>query len=351
VFVSGDKNLFLTLGYVDESGGYSDNGYYALDPGNDNQCGGLYGAAIQGPAWVSLEVDHPLKATAPPYSPGSQPFDVTYNQLDYNGLPLNPEWYAQLTQPVPASNGVTYNPSAPNFKVSCGPAFSTPNGGSIATGVEGALLGSAGNPFDIAGDVLGYFFSGAVDGAYAPTSVNSNTLANSCTSQNVSIDQFGPWNTVGNILLTPGEICSPPGFLIRGHLNWQPVTYTGVLHFSDYSGPWPQDYDVNLILDSDYTDVQGVLSTASGQGGLTTGSISMGQDGTSETYPYGGFLLEFDATETLDPYLLQRANTSWWYKFAAASEAGDRSTAEQMLHAGSTIERCSNWPNGHRRGA
>ena len=46
-FPSGQQTaVSLTLGYQDD--GFSDNGYYAHDNGDDNQCSGI------GPAWVEI---------------------------------------------------------------------------------------------------------------------------------------------------------------------------------------------------------------------------------------------------------------------------------------------------------
>ena len=290
-------NQYLTLGYVDDgygsgsNAGYPDNGYYTHDNGNGS-CTNIP------PVGVQLEVDHPVKAsTTPlPYSAGSEPFDVIFNQLDNNGLPLNPKWFGQTQHEQPTLfNG---NPvEVPDFTGSCGPAFSTQG-----TSTGGTVLA------DI---FFGPFASGVIDGVDALTQVDQGKLRSGCTSQAATVDQFTAWNNIASLTLSNVPIC--PADPIRGHLNWQPVTYIGGLHFSDYSGTFPQDHDINMIL--------------GGQRGLTVGSVNMGQDGTSETYPYLGFLAEFDAAETFYNYF----TTPWWKKFVAAALADDRSTAEQLL--------------------
>src|SRR5579863_5996696 len=94
--------LSLTLGYVDDGypnslNGYGDNGYYSHDDGDNGQCSSsVANSYADGPAWVTLEVEHPLKPVPLPYSAGSKPFDIVFNQIDANGLPMNPEWYWDL---------------------------------------------------------------------------------------------------------------------------------------------------------------------------------------------------------------------------------------------------------------
>jgi hypothetical protein len=292
-----DPNIYyLTLGYVDDGfrsgsdAGYPDNGYYTHDNGNGS-CTGV------SPVGVSLEVDHPLKAlpAPPPYSAGSMPFDVIYNQVDNNGLPMNPKWYAQEQEDD--------RTEVPDFDKTCGPAFSSPNpnyDAVLATAVFGPLGGL------IVGDVNGNF---------SGTSMDSNTLAASCTSQAVAMDQFSPDNTSqGSEILDLGPICIDDG-PIRGHLNWWPVTYSGAVSFSDYSGPIPQDNDINMSL------------IANGARGLTSGSVQMSQDPSSENYPYGGFLLEFDARETAIPYF----KSSWWQNFANLALTAQSADLQQRI--------------------
>jgi hypothetical protein len=123
-------NLYLRLGYEDD--GYSDNGYYSHDDGNNNQCKGV------GNAWVEVKIYHnpnltpsgslPTNSpsfpspTAPRNIPGSsKPFDVVWdsNNEDANALPFNPYWAGQTTVGSP-------NPGqfpGPNFRASCGSAF------------------------------------------------------------------------------------------------------------------------------------------------------------------------------------------------------------------------------------
>jgi hypothetical protein len=291
VFPTGDKDLFLSLGYVDDA--YGDNGYYAHDDGDDGQCAAGIGT---GPAWIAFLVVHPLTRSAapPPYSSGTMPFDVIYNQLDYNGLPLNPLWHAQKGHLTDLADVLSV---APDFTAKCGPAFSTQSQSATGSVFADVFLGP----------VLG----GEVDGNDWPTSMDPNVLASTCTSQSPSVDQFfvgNSWN--GSQVLSLGPICTADP--IRGHLNWQPVTYFSRIHFSDYSGAFPEDNDFNLILN--------------GGAGLTTGSIKMAGDSSGETFPYDGFLLELDSREVVPHF-----QTDWWKKFANAALANDRATAEQIL--------------------
>jgi hypothetical protein len=199
-----NKALFLTLGYVDDGypnslSGYGDNGYYAHDDGDNNQCSSTVPASyLDGPAWVSLEVIHPLKPTSPaslPYTAGLEPFDVVFNEIDANGLPLNPKWQSQLT------GGLSY---APEFSRICGPAFSTPSTYSAANvlgdigsvGASAAAGAAEGSTFGPVGAVLMKRRTGRVPAgkketallvpcrASTPGLVLSNSYANSLTLSN-----------------------------------------------------------------------------------------------------------------------------------------------------------------------
>jgi hypothetical protein len=295
VFPTGDTDLFLSLGYVDDA--YGDNGYYSHDDGDNGQCAPGIGT---GPAWIVFLVAHPLTpSTMPaPYSSGTKPFDVIYNQLDFNGLPFNPLWHAQKGHLADLADALSV---APDFSAICGPAFSSPNQSTTGSVLADVFLGP----------VLG----GEADGNDWPTSMNPTVLASVCTSQNPSVDQFFVGNSwEGSQVLSLGPICSQqnPTQPIRGHLNWQPVTYSGLIHFSDYSGPFPEDNDFNLILQAGW--------------GLTTGSIKMAGDSSSETFPYDGFLLELDSREVVPHF-----QTDWWKNFAKTALANDRGAAEEML--------------------
>jgi len=341
----GDEDHYLTLGYIDDGwpsnsgSGYPDNGYYAPDGGEEHQCPS---ASYTGPAWVMLQVDHPLKPAPAPYSPGSQPFDVIYNQIEANGLPLNPEWFAQksgplaneIGGPITATGGLKFE--LKDFSGTCGSAFSTPSqydakaavsdlGGAAA----GAELGSFAGPVGtVVGAIGGWLFGSDVVASTA-TTMDTTKLEATCTTQSASMDQFSSTTNWGSAVLAAGNFFSQicPAQPIRGHLNWQPVTYTGLLHFSDWSGVYPQDYDINMSLLPGTADDNGTVLGFDRNGnsltdygnfawGLTQGSQTQGTTKGSETYPYGGLLVEFDSQETVQPYFLQRPGGSWWNKFA-----------------------------------
>lgn len=88
----GIVNQSLVLGYEDDE--YSDNGYWSHDDGTGDQCKGV------GPAWVSLQVAHPV-AQPPQQPPASngKPMDLVSMELDFNGVPLNPRWQYQADHP------------------------------------------------------------------------------------------------------------------------------------------------------------------------------------------------------------------------------------------------------------
>jgi hypothetical protein len=109
------KQLFLRLGYQDDN--YSDNGYYAHDNGNNNQCLNVSAA------WVEIKIVRPLKnvdaSDNQPRTPnpGATPFDIVWDNIDTQGLPLNPRSFVQGEKdPHPRS--------MPDFENTCGAAFS-----------------------------------------------------------------------------------------------------------------------------------------------------------------------------------------------------------------------------------
>ncbi len=79
--------LQLQLGFEDDD--YSDNGYSRHDDGPDNQCKGADG----GPAWVILTVVHKVGGGA---SGGAREWDLNITTFDDNGIPLNPDWQANV---------------------------------------------------------------------------------------------------------------------------------------------------------------------------------------------------------------------------------------------------------------
>jgi hypothetical protein len=332
---------FLTLGYVDDgypnsTNGYGDNGYYAHDNGNNGQCtSSAPNSYVDGPAWVSLEVDHPLKPTTPPFSEGSKPFDVIFNQIEANALPWNPQWYYQQHSPLNEIPGIT---NLPDFNGICGSAFSTPStysAGNVLKDLGSAALGGV-----IAGPVgaiAGFIFGQDVASSTA-TTTDTTKLQAVCTSQPVTVDQFSATSTWGSAVLGLGGIC--PADPIRGHLNIQPVTYNGMVHFSDWSGVFPQDNDINMSLVPAAPN-----DDSSPLWGLTNGSNQMGTTKGSESYPYGGFLIEFDSVETVGKYFANEPEGTWWHAFAkgalaagpgnaiaAAAGTGDYSSAVGIVN-------------------
>jgi len=141
----------------------------------------------------------PMSDLSPPWSLHVMPFDLVWdwNNLDYNGLPLNPLWAYQLD---PGGQ--------PDFTSICGDAFS--NGGS---------------------------------------SENTSVLAANCTMQSPNFDI--------DTSLEEGSISTYCYGLIDGHLTWTntAVTYTGSAYWDSWS-PDPnffknfdlQDGDYNLLL-------------------------------------------------------------------------------------------------------
>ena len=180
----GENVGVLTLGYEDND--YSDNGYWGHDNGERDQCKNV------GPAWVEVTVlpGTPNRA-ATNWSPGCKPFDLVWdtNHEDFNGLPLNPQWYYQLR----------HNGDQPDFGNMCGSAFPDSK------------------------------------------SVDYTKLGQECTSQDPTTD----------IHWALGAICD--GWPLQGHLNWMIATYQGPLWFESISGThmgdnalWDDDYNFDL---------------------------------------------------------------------------------------------------------
>ena len=164
------QQYFLQLGYLDD--GLGDNGYYAHDDGNDDQC------KNQGPAWVEIKITSGAVLSGVQLSPHSKPFDVVWdmNNEDFNGLPLNPQWAYQLT-----------HSDLPDFLQNCGAAFP-----------QQTVLGAS----------------------WGGTSVNINVLASDCTSQ-------APVADLNITDLIDVGYCRG---LVDGHLLWDIVTYTGPIN-------------------------------------------------------------------------------------------------------------------------
>jgi len=121
------------------------------------------------------------------------PFDLVWDSVDGNSLPLGPFWHSQKLSPV-----------LPSFKAFCGPAFS---GFDIR------------NPFP------------------ADRGVNDALLSNLCSSQRPLTD------------FPPGPIpCDTPTAdrVLPGHLNWAITTHSGFVFWSEYDD-FDGDINVELI--------------------------------------------------------------------------------------------------------
>lgn len=184
------KSLILQLGYQDD--GYSDNGYYSHDNGDNDQCLNI------GPAWVEISVITPADKNAKdtsqmsPYRKGTN-FDLSWKLdggEDDNGLPLNPVWSYQIAHP----DGL------PDFQPSCV-----------------VFVGQ-----------IGIFFP----------------ALGTCTSQDVTQDvDSGLSDKIAEAF---GDYCSPGP--PHGHVNWSIATYSGIVHWRAWSGDGFEDDDDNLGL-------------------------------------------------------------------------------------------------------
>jgi hypothetical protein len=180
--------LHLIIGYQDDN--YSDNGYYAHDDGNNDQCKNV------GPAWIQVAIVSDLTLSSQPkYTPYSKPFDLTWDTtagVDANGLPLNPYWGYQLQNPG----------QLPDFANTCGSSLSMDT-----------WPGSGSN-------------------------IDLDRLAKYCTSQSPTSDL-----STNSFDMVFG-ICRSS--MLPGHLDWAIATYQGNLFWNEYSGDAPNDGDYNF---------------------------------------------------------------------------------------------------------
>lgn len=222
--------LFLRLGYEDDN--YGDNGYQDRngDDGTGDQCRGL------GDAWVRLTV-----SAAPPTSSGSPPpppapLDVVTAATDANYIPLNPKWGFQVTHPGELPNAKSITNNLPMRDVN--------------RPVLGVALGEV--PW---------------------------------TTQSPSVDVPTGFNSV---------VCftGAPTKSFRGHLNWTPATYEGIIF-------WDEHKDFGHLGDDDYN----MYLRRKDRAGYTI----------DNTVNRNGLLVEFDSDETIDHF-----DTPWWNQFHSA---------------------------------
>jgi hypothetical protein len=190
------KQLYLQLGYQDD--GYGDNGYYAHDNGNNNQCLNVTGAYVEVQIVRSLKKVDPSDTQPWTPDPGGAPFDVVWDQIDTQGLPLNPRWFVQ---------GEKSPQSMPDFKNTCGAAFSNMD------------------------------------------TMNIGVLNQICTNQMPYMDldtsPFVGWSFPG--IAGGAGYCTDNGFL-RGHLDWFIGTMTGTAIFGSWTTGTGEDDDYNMLL-------------------------------------------------------------------------------------------------------
>jgi hypothetical protein len=130
----------------------------------------------------------------------------------------------------------------------------------------------------------------------------------SCSTQLPSEDLPTGWN---------GTWCnygaSSP---IDGHVNWFPVTYSGITDWSDHSD---SDDDYNFIFEAP-------------QEADLPSNVSV-QPGPNNPRGFSSLLLEFDSDETIDHF-----HTPWWTKFHSAVDNGPLAGASFMvLNSQSTV--------------
>ncbi len=243
--------LSLWLGYMDDN--RSDNGYWSHDDGTGDQCKNV------GPAWVEVRVesDPVVEARGVMLSPHQKPFDLVWdmNNTDYNGLPWNPKWTAQLNS-GPTESQPSKAIETPSFANTCQSAFSM-----------------GGLPF-----TKGQNYSGN------PDTIDESKLQAICTTQ-------APYTDLrGYSAFDVSGLCDSD--LLHGHLDWMIATYTGQVTWDHFSGHWPHDRDYNMNL------------FRADRAGLTADNEENDDLTGLKNYYLG---MEFDAGETVDYF-----TSSWW---------------------------------------
>jgi len=240
------KKSILFLLYYDFA--FNDNGYYSYDTGTDDQC------KNDGPAWAGVSVFTPKVPVAYSHFGDHKNFDLTWRTdkdgIDDNGVPLNPLWSFQVENPG----------QVPDFQGSC-----------IVTK-----------------NIVG-------PGPLPPTLQVLSMDSEYCTSQNPVKNPYtsSAGETVG--------ICNTSDTVYDGHINWFVVTYEGGAFYRPWSGPPPEDDDINLGLETDY------------QSGQTTQFEG----------PDYGIGLEFKNGETTANY-----NTKFWKAFHDNATSPDELISE-----------------------
>jgi len=193
------STAFLVLGYEDDN--YGDNGYGGHDDGTGDQCKNV------GAAWVTVRIDHGGGTV----TTAAAPFDLVWQAVDANDMPLNPRW-----------GGETGKGVHPDPRIVCaGFPYLDPSDSS-----KGVGLGSP-----------------------------------PCTTQSPSVNPPDGFNAI---------LCrdkAQSGHL-DGHLNWLAATYAGTLTWMDHKD-WTQgdDDDYNFSLTPDSQTGLTAVSTAGNPAG------------------------------------------------------------------------------------
>lgn len=253
---------FLRLGYEDEK--YTDNGYEKHDDGTDKQCAASEDPETDGKAWLQLRIKHHDDlGSAPKTADPQAPFDLWWNKVDDNFLPLNPDWWIHHNEgSFPNSNRNDDHQACDQFREGKG---------------DGLLRGK--HP--------------------------------QCTTWDPDIDE-------ANLLSSFCHLARPFSNSVHGHINWSAATYNGDIYFDvsnnlriDPGTKEPQeDALTGKIGDGDYDWLlvtKGDIGSAEGNKASSIAAIK------GKKLPEGvnAMALEFSSRETVD-----RINdSSWWREF------------------------------------
>lgn len=244
---------FLRLGYEDDK--YKDNGYDKHDDGTDNQCALKEDPGTDGNAWLEVKIIHHDDPSSAPRTPNPlAPFDLWWDRVDDNFLPLNPDWWVHHSKGIfPNSNKNDADQGCDQFR-------------------EGK-----GDQLLMAKD-------------------------RRCTTWDPDVDE-------ADALSSFCHLARPFSNSVHGHINWGVATFNGKIFFDVSNNlrldpltgnPGDGDYDWFLV-------TQGDIGSAEGN------KISSNKAIGDHRLPEGvnAMALEFSSRETVD----RIKDSSWWRDF------------------------------------
>ncbi len=265
--------IYLNLGYADD--GYNDNGYYAHDDGNNDQC------KNKSNAQVTVTIDHSTPVGFDPsVSASTKAFDAVSSSVDPNGLPYNPFWGWESP------------------KVKSVRSYNIPGGYNQACGC---------------------YIPGSGNYSIECNSDTTHPAPPSCTNEVTEVDS--PPNAYGAWWAEVAHwfgMCDQGLFgKAIGHLNWVPATYIGKVTDYSYSTPYFGDDDISFFVQPD-SGMAGDVSYNPSGGIFPNGVAPADQPGIETEQDAGESLLLGAPPDygVMSPATaLYPSQLSWWNSF------------------------------------